>query len=55
MSYDPKDLSKQVESELTGNFENGTLALLEAPSVFLAKELRKAMKVSQSSIFGTHP
>jgi hypothetical protein len=40
-----EDLPKRVESELTGNFENAALALLEEPMVFLAKELRKAIKV----------
>jgi hypothetical protein len=39
-----EDLPKRVESELTGNFENAALALLEEPMVFLAKELRKAIK-----------
>jgi len=39
-----KDLVEDLKSELGGNFENAVLAMMQETSVFLAHQLRKAMK-----------
>uniref|UniRef100_A0A669BLH6 Annexin n=1 Tax=Oreochromis niloticus TaxID=8128 RepID=A0A669BLH6_ORENI len=39
-----KDLTKDLKSELTGNFENLVLAMLKTPAYFDASELREAIK-----------
>ncbi|XP_063306331.1 annexin A13 [Pelobates fuscus] len=39
-----KDLDSVLKSELSGNFENTALALLDRPCEYDARELRKAMK-----------
>ncbi|KJE94539.1 annexin XIIIb [Capsaspora owczarzaki ATCC 30864] len=39
-----EDLVGRIKSELSGNFENITVALFNTPAGFLASELRKAMK-----------
>lgn len=39
-----KDLMKELKSELSGDFENAVLALLTPTAVFLAQELRGAIK-----------
>ncbi|XP_037659097.1 annexin A13 isoform X1 [Choloepus didactylus] len=39
-----KDLEEVLKSELSGNFENTALALLDRPSEYAARQLQKAMK-----------
>uniref|UniRef100_A0AAX7U033 Annexin n=1 Tax=Astatotilapia calliptera TaxID=8154 RepID=A0AAX7U033_ASTCA len=43
-----KDLTKDLKSELTGNFEDLVLAMLKTPAQFDASELREAIKVGSS-------
>lgn len=41
-----KDLIEDLKSELSGDFENFILALMETPAAYDAKELKHAMAVS---------
>ena len=46
-----QDLIKELKSELTGNFENFIVALMEPKTLYDAKCLRRAMKVCKTCIY----